>query len=333
MVWNKLDPGVPAASSNVFLTLGQHRNMKNNISEIVNASPGHMIPVIVNPTTNNPAVAAVSGPQSDLEADHRDHGKLPRSDLHVRWYRLVRCRLNVVPASVMLAQHWHSIGPSSRVIFVIFWTRQGFSEHARDQLYFFISWICLICNRLSLRWFDVTPRVFVFTILTGLLKFCSVLFCSVLFCSVLFCSVLFCSVLFCSVLFCSVLFCSVLFCFVLFCSVLFCSVLFCSVLFCSVLFCSVLLDTALHCTALHCTALHCTALHCTALHCIVLGIYHCTGHLAMVKLLNHQPSQQTQNICITVVQCWTNVGDIGSTLYTCYTNVLCLLGYRLYQPP
>ena len=36
--------------------------------------------------------------------------------------------------------------------------------------------------------------------------------------------------------------------------------------------------------------------------------------------------QQTQNICITIVQCWTNVGDAGPTLYKCYTNVLCLLG-------
>ena len=28
------------------------------------------------------------------------------------------------------------------------------------------------------------------------------------------------------------------------------------------------------------------------------------------------------------VQCWTNVGDVGPTLYKCYTNVLCLLGRR-----
>ena len=37
-------------------------------------------------------------------------------------------------------------------------------------------------------------------------------------------------------------------------------------------------------------------------------------------------SQQTQNICITFVQCWTNLKDVGPTLYKCYTNVLCLLG-------
>ena len=37
-------------------------------------------------------------------------------------------------------------------------------------------------------------------------------------------------------------------------------------------------------------------------------------------------SRQTQNICITFMQCWTNVEDVGPTLYKCYTNVLCLLG-------
>ena len=36
------------------------------------------------------------------------------------------------------------------------------------------------------------------------------------------------------------------------------------------------------------------------------------------------PSKQT--ICITFIQCWTNVFDVGPTLYKCYTNVLCLLG-------
>ena len=40
-------------------------------------------------------------------------------------------------------------------------------------------------------------------------------------------------------------------------------------------------------------------------------------------------SQQTQNICITSLQCWTNVEDVGSSLYKCYTNVLCLLGKAL----
>ena len=42
-------------------------------------------------------------------------------------------------------------------------------------------------------------------------------------------------------------------------------------------------------------------------------------------------SLQTQNICITVVQCWTNVGDVGPTLYKFYTNVLYLLGSRVFR--
>ena len=37
-------------------------------------------------------------------------------------------------------------------------------------------------------------------------------------------------------------------------------------------------------------------------------------------------TQETQNISITFVQCWTNVEDVGPTLYKCYANVLCLLG-------
>ena len=37
--------------------------------------------------------------------------------------------------------------------------------------------------------------------------------------------------------------------------------------------------------------------------------------------------QQTQNFCITFIQRRSNVFDVGPTLYKCYTNVLCLLGY------
>ena len=37
-------------------------------------------------------------------------------------------------------------------------------------------------------------------------------------------------------------------------------------------------------------------------------------------------TQQTQNICITFIQFWNNVEDVGPTLYKCYTTVLCLLG-------
>ena len=34
-----------------------------------------------------------------------------------------------------------------------------------------------------------------------------------------------------------------------------------------------------------------------------------------------------QIICITFIQRRPNVFDAGPTLYKCYTNVLCLLGY------
>ena len=41
----------------------------------------------------------------------------------------------------------------------------------------------------------------------------------------------------------------------------------------------------------------------------------------------HGSIQQAQNICITFVQCRTNIEDVEPTLYKCYTHVLCLLGY------
>ena len=37
--------------------------------------------------------------------------------------------------------------------------------------------------------------------------------------------------------------------------------------------------------------------------------------------------QQTQSICVTFIQCRSNVKDVGPTLYKCYTTVLCLLGW------
>ena len=39
-----------------------------------------------------------------------------------------------------------------------------------------------------------------------------------------------------------------------------------------------------------------------------------------------QQHEQRQNICITFVQCWTDVEDVEPTLYKCYKNVLCFLG-------
>ena len=37
-------------------------------------------------------------------------------------------------------------------------------------------------------------------------------------------------------------------------------------------------------------------------------------------------TQQTQNSCITFVQFWSNVKDVGPTLHKCYPNIMCLLG-------
>ena len=38
-------------------------------------------------------------------------------------------------------------------------------------------------------------------------------------------------------------------------------------------------------------------------------------------------SRQAQNMCITFIQRRPNVFHVGPTLYKCYTNVLCLLGW------
>ena len=51
------------------------------------------------------------------------------------------------------------------------------------------------------------------------------------------------------------------------------------------------------------------------------------GLVCLITFIN--TSQQTQNICMTFIQCWANVEDVGPTLYKCYTNVLCLLGWHL----
>ena len=42
-----------------------------------------------------------------------------------------------------------------------------------------------------------------------------------------------------------------------------------------------------------------------------------------VKWVGHlPPTQLTQSISITFMQCWNNVEDVGPTLYKCYENVL-----------
>ena len=51
------------------------------------------------------------------------------------------------------------------------------------------------------------------------------------------------------------------------------------------------------------------------------------GHRTSGVLTYFSASEQAQNICITFVQRWPNVFDVGPTLYKCYANVLCLLGY------
>ena len=67
-------------------------------------------------------------------------------------------------------------------------------------------------------------------------------------------------------------------------------------------------------------------LACKQTDCITAG---------MLKLLD--PSLYWQLLTCPVnakhlydfMQCWTNVEDVGPTLYKCYTNVLCLLGRGL----
>ena len=58
------------------------------------------------------------------------------------------------------------------------------------------------------------------------------------------------------------------------------------------------------------------SLDCKQTDCITAGI----SKLVDLKLV--LTSQWTQNF----IQCWTNVENVGPTLYKCYTNVLCLLG-------
>ena len=58
------------------------------------------------------------------------------------------------------------------------------------------------------------------------------------------------------------------------------------------------------------------------------------AYLIVVEIIDSwalMASQSTQNICITFVQCWTNVEDVGPTLYKWYANVLCLLVWQALQ--
>ena len=47
-----------------------------------------------------------------------------------------------------------------------------------------------------------------------------------------------------------------------------------------------------------------------------------SGHYEITYITVMKSPRQKQNICITFIQCWSNVEDVGPTLYKCYTNVL-----------
>ena len=49
-------------------------------------------------------------------------------------------------------------------------------------------------------------------------------------------------------------------------------------------------------------------------------------HVIFAKVANRPIPQQAQHICITFVQCLTNIKNDGPAFYKCYTTVLCLLG-------
>ena len=56
-----------------------------------------------------------------------------------------------------------------------------------------------------------------------------------------------------------------------------------------------------------------------------IALAHGQGALHGLSLLRVSISEQTQNICITFIQRRPNVFDVGPTLSTRYTNILCLL--------
>ena len=48
--------------------------------------------------------------------------------------------------------------------------------------------------------------------------------------------------------------------------------------------------------------------------------------MRQLEFVNHFSKHET-SFCITFIQCWSSVEDVGPTLCECYTDVLCLLGY------
>ena len=63
----------------------------------------------------------------------------------------------------------------------------------------------------------------------------------------------------------------------------------------------------------------------TRLRATLLSVHFEENHKATPAISTS--SQSARNICITFVQCWTNVEDVGPALHKCYTNVLCLLDW------
>ena len=57
-----------------------------------------------------------------------------------------------------------------------------------------------------------------------------------------------------------------------------------------------------------------------------VSLHHVHYHSMITETL--YAIQQTQKIGITFIQCWANVEDVGPTLYKCYSDALCLMGYN-----
>ena len=63
-------------------------------------------------------------------------------------------------------------------------------------------------------------------------------------------------------------------------------------------------------------------------------VLHCDSIMSQIRIEYSLvlPSPANTKLFITIVQCRTNVEDVGPTLYKCYANVLCLLGVLLSIP-
>ena len=118
-----------------------------------------------------------------------------------------------------------------------------------------------VSKRIIVRHQEVISVHAAYSILSCMVKCCTVLYSTVLCCTVLCCTVLYCTVLYTAVLYCTGLYTAVLYC-----TVLYCTVLYCTVLYSAVLYCTVLDWTGLDWTVLYCTVLYSTVLYCTVLY-------------------------------------------------------------------